>query len=147
MFSLLRLHWHHGVQIVMIILALGWRDFWFCFCGFPCVMSVEIGITDDTDGFSGSCFITISFRSSIRTSLIAFSSASAMAISFVNCRSSFFTVTLQSGHALTTSFPFSALRFGGGLERLKFALEFTDVSLMEVFVRLEFPDFIAAACD
>ena len=64
----------------MIILALGWRDFWFCFCGFPYVMSVEIGITDDTDGFSGSCFITISFRSSIRTSLIAFSSASAMAI-------------------------------------------------------------------
>ena len=95
--------------------------------------SVEIGTNDDTDGFSGSCIIAISFLSSIRASLIAFSLASAMAISFVHC---IFLISLSRSKNVISVFRLAVLVAAFKLsERPELALEFTDVLLMEVFVQ------------
>ena len=85
------------------------------------------------------------FNSSVRVSLIALFSASAMAISFVNC---IFLISLSRSKNVISVFSLAVLAAASNLsERPELALEFTDVLLIEVFVRLEFPDFIEPACD
>lgn len=68
-----------------------------------------------------------------------------MAISVVDC---ILLISLSRSKNIISIFSLAVLATASNLsERPELALEFTDVLLIEVFIRLELPDFIEPACD